>query len=169
MDPKIGVWIRLGPLATIHEKSCPLGHLSYCGTSLAAFCLFDLILYVPSTIFQLNRDGSSWVEPVLSQDQCVLLKDHNAVMPVGLEPAALRSRVKHSTTEPLGSISRVIIQSVISVSARPEFLGVIDDPLFENLGVIGKFRGSELFLCIKTFYLSAHSSILKVFEECPLS
>ena len=30
--------------------------------------LFDLILYVPSTIFQLNRDGSSWVEPVLSFD-----------------------------------------------------------------------------------------------------
>ena len=30
------------------------------------FCLFDLIIYVPSTIFQLNRDGSSWVEPVLS-------------------------------------------------------------------------------------------------------
>ena len=28
--------------------------------------LFDLILYVPSTIFQLNRDGSSWVEQVLS-------------------------------------------------------------------------------------------------------
>ena len=28
--------------------------------------LFDLILYVPSTIFQLNRDGSSWVEPALS-------------------------------------------------------------------------------------------------------
>ena len=25
-----------------------------------------LILYVPSTIFQLCRDGSSWVEPVLS-------------------------------------------------------------------------------------------------------
>ena len=28
--------------------------------------LFDLIIYVPSTIFQLNRDGSSWDEPVLS-------------------------------------------------------------------------------------------------------
>ena len=28
--------------------------------------LFDLILYVPSTIFQLCRDGSSWVKPVLS-------------------------------------------------------------------------------------------------------
>ena len=30
------------------------------------FISFDLIIYVPSTIFQLNRDGSSWVEPVLS-------------------------------------------------------------------------------------------------------
>ena len=30
------------------------------------FCLFDLILNVPSTIFQLYRDGCSWVEPVLS-------------------------------------------------------------------------------------------------------
>ena len=32
----------------------------------AIICMFDLILYIPSTIFQLNRDGSSWVEPVLS-------------------------------------------------------------------------------------------------------
>ena len=28
--------------------------------------LFDLIFYVPSSIFQLNRDECSWVEPVLS-------------------------------------------------------------------------------------------------------
>ena len=28
--------------------------------------LFDLILYVLSTIFQLYKDGPSWVEPVLS-------------------------------------------------------------------------------------------------------
>ena len=66
-------------------------------------CFVCLILYVPSTIFQLYRDVSSWVEPVLSYDKCVLLKDHNAVTPVRLEPAALRSRVKHSTTEPLRS------------------------------------------------------------------
>ena len=33
---------------------------------LYCYRLFDLILDVPSTIFQLNRDGSSWVEPVLS-------------------------------------------------------------------------------------------------------
>ena len=32
-------------------------------------CLFDLILYITSTIFHLNRDGSSWVEPVLSKDK----------------------------------------------------------------------------------------------------
>ena len=63
-------------------------------------CLFDLILYVPSTIYQLNRDGSSWVKP----DKCVLLKDHNAVTPVRLEPAAPRSRVKHSATWPLHSL-----------------------------------------------------------------
>ena len=73
------------------------GQLS-CSRVLSWFCLFDLILYVPSTIFQLYRDGSSWVEPVLSFDNCVLLKDHNAVTPVRLEPAALRSRVKHCTT-----------------------------------------------------------------------
>ena len=35
----------------------------------------------------------------------VLLKDHNAVTTVRLEPAASRSRVKHSTTEPLCSWS----------------------------------------------------------------
>ena len=35
-------------------------HMSY------IVCLFDLILYVPLTIFKLKRDGSSWVEPVLS-------------------------------------------------------------------------------------------------------
>ena len=35
-------------------------------TDFSVFVLFDLILYAPSTIFQLNRDGSSWVKPVLS-------------------------------------------------------------------------------------------------------
>ena len=75
-------------------------------------CLFDLILYVPSTIFQLNRDGSSWVEPVLSWDKCVLLKDHNTVTSVRLEPAALRSRVKHSTTEPLRSLLQFMFRNI---------------------------------------------------------
>ena len=70
--------------------------------------LFDLILFVPSTIFHLYGIRSSWVESVLSYNKCVLLKDHNAVTPVRLEPAALRSRVKHSTTEPLRSLIKVI-------------------------------------------------------------
>ena len=63
------------------------------------FFLFDLILFVPSTIFQLYRCRSSWIEPVLSYYKCVLLKDHNAEMPVKLEAASHMSRVKHSTTE----------------------------------------------------------------------
>ena len=34
-----------------------------------------LILYVPVNNFSVMSDGSSWVEPVLSQDKCLLLKD----------------------------------------------------------------------------------------------
>ena len=43
--------------------------------------------YVPSTIFQLCRDGSSWVEPVLLKlGLMCLVQWHNAVTPVRLEP-----------------------------------------------------------------------------------
>ena len=66
------------------------------------FVSFDSLR--PLNNLSVMRDGSSWVEPVLSLDKCVLLKDQNAVTPVRLEPAALRSRVKHSTTEPLRSL-----------------------------------------------------------------
>ena len=41
-----------------------LNHFHHTGSLFV--CLFDLILNVPSTIFQLYRNGSSWVEPVLS-------------------------------------------------------------------------------------------------------
>ena len=51
----------------IWDISKGLFSIRTCGIdSVVWFCLFDLILYVPSTIFQLYRDGSSWVEPVLS-------------------------------------------------------------------------------------------------------
>ena len=33
--------------------------------------------------------------------KCIWLKDHNTMTPLRLEPAAPRSPVKHSTTEPL--------------------------------------------------------------------
>ena len=46
-------------LSTISNWSPSIFYVSF-------VCLFDLILYVPSTIFQFIRDGSSWVEPVLS-------------------------------------------------------------------------------------------------------
>ena len=62
-------------------------------TKLSIGCLLVLMLYVISTICQLNRDGSSWVEPVLSWDKSVLLKDPNTVTPVRLEPAAFSSRL----------------------------------------------------------------------------
>ena len=55
-----------------------------------------------STIFQVCRDGFSWVEPVLSKDKC-LAQGHNTVAPVMLEPAAIQSQVEHYTTEPLHS------------------------------------------------------------------
>ena len=46
---------------------CPAkGTLGIYGLNFCVFFGFDLILYVPSTIFQLNREGSTWVEPVLS-------------------------------------------------------------------------------------------------------
>ena len=73
------------------------------------FCSVDLILYVRSTrvsqyiekeketIFQLCRDGSSWVEQVIIWDKCVLLKDHKAVKSVRLDPVAPWSQVNHST------------------------------------------------------------------------
>ena len=46
------------------SKSCVLARCVI--KPLYCMLLFDLILYIPSTIFQLCRDGSSWVEPVQS-------------------------------------------------------------------------------------------------------
>ena len=42
----------------------------------------------------------------MSQLKCVLLKDHNAVTPLRLEPATPWSQVKLSTTEPLRSLKK---------------------------------------------------------------
>ena len=73
-------------------------------TGAVCFLFVWLIRYVPSTIFQLNMNGSSWVEPVLSWDKYVLLKDHNVVTPVRFEIVTHQSRVKHFTSEPLRSL-----------------------------------------------------------------
>ena len=52
-------------------KSTALKRMQTVQVSLHVLCfLFCLILFLPSqlTIFRLCRDGSSWVEPVLSYD-----------------------------------------------------------------------------------------------------
>ena len=49
-------------------------HKIRCGM-VALACLFDLILYVAFNNLSAMSDGSFWVEPVLSKDKCVLLKD----------------------------------------------------------------------------------------------
>ena len=82
--------VLTAPLLTLALKGVVLGRKSKSGKNLlkilcrriAHELMFVLILYVPSTIFQLNRDRSSLVEPVLSYDKRVLFKDHNAVTPV---------------------------------------------------------------------------------------
>ena len=64
-------------------------------------CLFDMILYVPINNLSVM---SGWVFLSLTSAKLGLMclaQGHNAVMPVRLEPAALRSAVKHSITEPL--------------------------------------------------------------------
>ena len=50
-----------------------------------------------------NLSGINWVEPVLSYDWCVLLKDTTHSDAGEAPTPAFRSRVKHSTTEPLHS------------------------------------------------------------------
>ena len=94
--------------------------------------MFDLILYAPSTIFQLNRDGSSWVEPVLSLNKCVLLKDHSTVTPVRLEPVAPRSRVKYSTTEPLRSFAEVYHKYMLYIYTKLQVCTKLATNFFYN-------------------------------------
>ena len=58
-------------ISMINTTSESLKSLFFCilislAVDILFYFLFDLILYVPSTIFQLYRDESSLVEPVLS-------------------------------------------------------------------------------------------------------
>ena len=60
---------------SIFEWPLKTGFTVYRVHEIYLFCLFDLILKSQSTILQLCWDGSPWIEPVLSKDKCVLLKD----------------------------------------------------------------------------------------------
>ena len=59
-------------MAIIYEDGG--GHIFF-SENLVFICLFDLILFVPVNNFSVTSGWSSWVEPVLSKDKCVLLKD----------------------------------------------------------------------------------------------
>ena len=67
--------------------------------------LFDLILYVPSTIFSVIK-GLPGLNQYLARIN-VLVQGHNTVTPVRLKPVAPLSRDKHSTTKPLRSNSQI--------------------------------------------------------------
>ena len=75
------------------------------------FCLFDFILYVPvNDLSVMSRHVFlGWTSTKLGL-MC-LAQGHKAVMPVRLEPTAPRSRIKHSTTEPLHSLFIVVYRT----------------------------------------------------------
>ena len=60
------------------------------------FVWFDSLRPINNLSVKQGRVFLGWTSTKLYY--CVLLKDHNAVTPVRLEPVAPRSRVKHSTT-----------------------------------------------------------------------
>ena len=76
----------------------------------------------------------------------MLLKDHNAVTLVRLEPAALRSQVKHSTTEPLRSQKALNRDRVLNQACRlSRDIKVISNP-FKLITKIRVFNHSFEFI-----------------------
>ena len=65
--------------------------------------------------------------PGLNQYQArinVLAQGHNAVTPMRLEPTAPRSRVKHSTTEPLRShVHELLVNCLFKLAQEKGWLG----------------------------------------------
>ena len=65
--------------------------------------LFDLILYIPVNFISVISGRVFLGQTSTKQGYMCLAQGHTAVMPVRPEPASPRSRVQHSTTEPLRS------------------------------------------------------------------
>ena len=66
-------FVKLSLFKNVHFPMDPKHHVIK-GLHCCCFMLFDS-LRPSQQIFQLCRDGSSWVDPVLSKETCVLLKD----------------------------------------------------------------------------------------------
>ena len=97
-------------------------------------CLFDLIFCVPVTNLSVTSGRVFLGLTSTKLRSMSLAQGHNAVMPVRLEPAALWSRVKHSTTEPLLSY-------------------------LEYLSLTGGFTGSSESILVKMHYCWKSHSI----------
>ena len=79
--------------------------VSYTISSL--FCLFDLNLYFPVNSILIML-GQVFLGSTSTKQGCMCLAHgHYTVPPVRLEPATHQSKVKHSTIEPLSSLSAV--------------------------------------------------------------
>ena len=61
-------WALYSWLVLFHYDRCSkISNITWLPKKHAQTVLFDLILYVQSTIFHLCKDGSSWAEPVLAR------------------------------------------------------------------------------------------------------
>ena len=86
----------------------PVGTMMTILASPGEWFWFDLILYIPSTIFHAVIKGWVFLGGTSTKlGLMCLAQGHNAVTSVRLKQAAPRSRVKHSTTEPLRSLPGV--------------------------------------------------------------
>ena len=72
--------------------------------SLRWVCLFDLILYIPVNNLPVMLGRVFLGRTSTKLGLMCLAQGHNAVRLVRLKPTALRSGVKHFTTDPLGSL-----------------------------------------------------------------
>ena len=113
------------------------------------FCLFDLILNVPVnnlsvTVF-LGRTNTKLGLMCLAQG-------HNAVTPVRLKPASLRSRVKHSTPEPLHSLAHL------------EPLAQVCQKVYHNFS---SFQFSKVLLLLLSSSLFRFASLTLSFMNIP--
>ena len=111
--------------------------------------LFDLILYAPVNNLSVKSGQVflGWTSTKLGL-MC-LAKGHNAVMPVRLKPAALRSQVKHSTTEPLHSHRFLVKYNPIS-------------PSFDHLGSWYHFWSNSCLLASELSPLSCDTTHVRL-------
>ena len=88
-----------------------------------------------------------------------MLKDHKAVTMVRLEHAALRSRVKHSTTKPLLSLQKLLVLAIVELFmlrlSRKKIIRVEDQ--WGPLGVLGVWGEGLFIYSFQGFGEQAHS------------